>query len=153
MTRLPLAALVCCLGSLAGCDPQQEQPPPILPGGLEPANKPVPAESATPLAPVGGLEQVEPAPLVAAKKGDQYWTREEVETWLRQDLKLAQVSLSNGPDHGFSGNGVGFDGRQFTLTVKQVPGGIKCWFDDNVGGSGNMAFGKMAEEPKAFVPK
>lgn len=133
-----------------GCDPQAVKPPEIgLPGGLEPARS-VPSE--TPQA-IGGLEKVEPAPVAASKKPDKYRTQEEVEIWLRQDLKLAQVILTPQPEHGFAGTGVGFNGRNYTLTVKQVPGGIKCWFRDDFGGSGDMAFGKMAEPPKQFVPK
>ena len=148
VAAIALASALTCL--CCSCDlrtaPSQPMP---MPGILAPAEKGV---SAVPPG-IGGLQTTEPAPQLATKKADEYRTKEEVEIWLRQSLKLAQVTLTAQAEHGFSGNGLGFDSRQYTLTVKQVPGGIKCWFRDNVGGSGDMAFGKLAEEPKAFAPE
>jgi hypothetical protein len=145
---IALACAVTCL--VGGCNPPPGGTPSVrVPGTLEPAGT---APSKVPTG-VGGLQSVEPSSVTAAKKADEYWTKDEVEMWVRQDLKLARVTLTPAAEHGFSGSGLGLDGRQFTLTIKQIPGGIKCWFSDNFGGSGNMAFGKMAEEPKAFVPK
>lgn len=144
---LALAGLTCMVP--CGCQPQANDAPAVrLPGGLEPASKPA---SETPGG-VGGLQSAVPAPVVAAKKANEFWTKEEVETWVRQDLKLAQVNLTPQPDHGFSGTGLGLNGRNYTLTIKQIPGGIKCSFQDDFGGSGNMAFGTMAEAPKPFQP-
>ncbi|HZL88016.1 MAG TPA: hypothetical protein VFB96_06530 [Pirellulaceae bacterium] len=147
LTTALVSAVTCLCG---GCDPQTRQNPAVpMPGILAPAD-----DTLHEVPPgIGGLQTAEPAPQLATKKADEYRTKEEVEIWLRQSLKLAQVTLTAQAEHGFSGNGLGFDSRQYTLTVKQVPGGIKCWFRDNVGGSGDMAFGKLAEEPKAFAPE
>jgi hypothetical protein len=151
MRRAVAIALVCTLSCLAcGCSPPSGGTPAVpVPGALAPAGT---APSEIPQG-VGGLQKVEPPPVVAAKNADRYWTKEEVEMWVRQDLKLAQVTLTTEAEHGFTGTGLGFNGRNYTLTVKQIPGGIKCWFQDDFGGSGNMAFGKLAEEPKPFEPK
>lgn len=150
MLRAKAIALACILLLLiCGCSPPSGGSAVPIPGALEPSGT---APSEVPQG-IGGLKKVEPAPLVAAKKGDQYWTKEEVENWVRQDLKLAQLALNPEAEHGFSGTGLGFDGRNYLLTIKQIPGGIKCWFSDDFGGSGDMAIGKMAEEPKAFAPK
>jgi hypothetical protein len=144
---ISLLYAVVCLSN--GCNPPPSGTPAIpVPGALAPAGT---APSENPQG-VGGLKKVEPAPVIAAKKRDEYWTKEEVEIWVRQDLKLAQVTLTPQAEHGFTGTGLGFNGRNYTLTVKQIPGGIKCSFSDDFGGSGNMAFGKMAEEPKQFQP-
>ena len=151
MCRATATALVWTLSCIVcGCSPPPNGAPAVpVPGALAPAGT---APTQVPQG-VGGLRTVDPAPVVASKKRDEFWTKDEIEVWVRQDLKLAQVTLTPEAEHGFTGTGLGFNGRNYTLTVKQIPGGIKCWFQDDFGGSGNMAFGKLAEEPKPFEPK
>jgi hypothetical protein len=75
-----------------------------------------------------------------------YWSKTQVETWLKQDLKLTTLSLSAAGDHNYTGTGTTVDGRTYQLKVTQVPGGIACKFDSGTGSSGRIAFGNTVHD-------
>jgi hypothetical protein len=82
-----------------------------------------------------------PARLTTGEAATGHWNQSQVETWLKQDLKLSTLTLTPVGEHDFSGTAVTTQGESLRLNVKQVPGGIKCSHDNGRGGSGEIAFG------------
>jgi hypothetical protein len=106
---------------------------------------------------VAGCEQTNTAPqsatrvtappnAIRAEAATGVWNREQVETYLKQDLKLTSVNLTPAGGDNYTGTGTTADGRTLQLNVKQVPGGIACTFEDDRGGSGRIAFGNPVPE-------
>lgn len=67
--------------------------------------------------------------------------QQQVQQYLTDNLKLTSVTLPSAGGDNYTGTGVAQDGRRLKLDVQQVPGGIRCEFQDDRGGSGSIAFG------------
>jgi hypothetical protein len=94
-----------------------------------------------------GQTPAAPPGAILAEDATGIWNQPQVEQYLREDLKLTQVSLTpSGGDGNYTGTGTTADGRTLQLQVKQVPGGIACDFQDDRGGSGRIAFGNLVEQ-------
>jgi len=52
------------------------------------------------------------------------WTQAEVEAWIREDLGLAEMTLTPGSDGSFTGTGKDDGGVVYKLKVTQRPGQI-----------------------------
>jgi hypothetical protein len=122
--------IVFALIAIGGCDePAPQQPlapiPPIAspPPNNAPSSAPIPASQAT------GV-----------------WNQQQVEGWLRETLKLSQVSLTAAGNSNYSGTGTGADGNRYQLNIKQVPGGIACRYTFGSGGNGRIAFGNPVSD-------
>lgn len=120
--RKLVAALLVAL--LAGCQPplgtqapvQQGPPPPPPPPGT-------PAPSA-----------------IQAKDATGVWSQSQVEQFLKEELALTTISLRSTGNNGYQGTATDVEGIAYTLTVKQVPGGIKVDWTHSTG-KGTITFG------------
>ena len=124
MNRL-LAFIFGGLAVAAGCDQASAPPAGNLAGP--------PGPPAAPGAPAAALPPVE--------KLEGFFTREQVEQMLREELKLVEISLQPVGAHDYTGSGKTVDRRQVMVTIKQVSGGIKIEHTDNFGGSGSYSWG------------
>jgi hypothetical protein len=88
-----------------------------------------------------------PPGAVRSEDASGVWTQEQVEQYLTQNLKLTTVSLQSTGGANYTGMGVAQDGRTLKLNVRQVPGGIRCDYEDDRGGGGNIAFGNPVPAP------
>ena len=70
------------------------------------------------------------------------WNQSQVETYLKEQLKLSELSLTSAGGENYTGSGKGTDGQSYTMNVKQVPGGIACEFRTDTGG-GRISFGNL----------
>src|SRR5580698_8118398 len=98
-------SMAAILLALAGCD---DEPAPLAPANPPPVG--APSATTAPLA----------APPIDASQATGVWNQQQVETWLRDTLKLTSVSLSKSGGDNYTGNGTGTDGQSYQLTVKQV---------------------------------
>jgi hypothetical protein len=87
-----------------------------------------------------------PPGAILAEDARGVWSQSQVEEYLKQDLKLSQLSLTPAGGDDYTGTGTTADDRTLQLQVKQVPGGIACTFEDGQGGSGRIAFGNPVPE-------
>jgi hypothetical protein len=117
--------------ALTGCE---DEAAPLPPADPPPAGVP----SAT-TAPATGTP-------IDASQATGVWNQQQVETWLRDMLKLTSVSLSKSGGDNYTGSGTAADGQSYQLTVKQVPGGIACRFTFGMNGSGRIAFGNPVND-------
>jgi hypothetical protein len=100
----------------------------------------------TATAPKSATRVTAPPNVIRSEEATGVWNREQVETYLKQDLKLVTVNLTSAGGDNYTGTGATADGRTLQLNVKQVPGGIACTFQDDRGGSGRIAFGNPVPE-------
>jgi len=78
---------------------------------------------------------------IRAEDARGIWDRGQVETYLKKDLKLTEVSLTGTGGGNYTGTGKGADGKAYRLNVKQVRGGIACEYEAGETGRGRIAFG------------
>jgi hypothetical protein len=97
---------------LVGCEP-----PPAQPG---------PATTSPAAAPMGPTT---------------VWNQAQVEQFLKEELALTTIELRSTGGDNYQGKGADAEGSDYTLIVKQVPGGIKVeWRHQS--GNGTIGFGK-----------
>ena len=76
---------------------------------------------------------------------DPGWmSKADIEVKLKETLELRDVSLSESPDGGYTGNGIKDDGTKFTISVIQKENGKLLWYsatDDR----GNLKAGGFQE--------
>jgi hypothetical protein len=124
MNRFSAAVLSSfCAMTIGGCGPRTPPPP----------NVPAPAMSPA--------QQVSPAPIPSSQATGS-WNKSQVEIYLKDNLKLSEVPLSSAGGENYTGTGRGIDGQNYTLNIKQVPGGIACEFKTDTGG-GRISFGNL----------
>lgn len=82
-----------------------------------------------------------PPAAVSSEDATGVWTRTQVEQYVKENLKLKTVSLQSAGGDNYSGMGTAQDGRVVNLKIRQVPGGIRCEYEDDRGGTGSIAFG------------
>lgn len=126
MSRLLILGLWIGGVALCGCD-----------GPSKPAAQSAPATPVNSAAPPATGDQ---ASAIPASQATAYWNQSQVETFLKDELKLSAVMLTASGEHHYTGTGKGVNGEDYKLDVKQVPGGIACEFKTNAGG-GRVAFG------------
>src|SRR4051794_24716049 len=73
---------------------------------------------------------------IRSEQATGVWDQSQVETYLKQNLKLADVSLTRAGGDNYAGTGRTSGGKTLRLAVKQVKGGIACKYEDDAGGSG-----------------
>lgn len=78
---------------------------------------------------------------IRAEDATGIWDRGQVETYLKKDLKLTEVSLTGTGGGNYTGTGKGADGKAYRLNVKQVRGGIACEYEAGETRRGRIAFG------------
>jgi hypothetical protein len=129
--RLSYLLFTILLGSTisSGCDLNENKSVPVQGGGTTGQVPSSPAPPATQTAPI------------PSEKATGVWNQSEVEQYLKQNLKLTEVSLAKAEKDDYTGTGKGADGLSYTLSVKQVPGGIACKFQNSGGSSGRISFG------------
>ena len=120
--RIGFFALTLWAAISSGCDD--------APGGprARPAAPPTPGPAA------GGTP-------IRAEDATGIWDQAQVEAYLKQDLKLTEVSLTGTGGGSYTGTGKGLDGKAYRLDVKQVPGGIACEYVAGETGRGRISFG------------
>jgi len=106
-----LATLLIVL--LVGCEP-----PPAQPG---------PATTSPAAAPTMGATTV--------------WNQAQVEQFLKEEFELKTIALQSTGSDNYQGTGADAEGTIYTLTVIQVPGGIKVEWRTTTG-HGAITFGK-----------
>jgi hypothetical protein len=79
---------------------------------------------------------------IPAAQATGTWNKSQVESYLKDTLKLSEVSLTSASGDDYTGTGKGTDGKNYTMTIKQVPGGIACEFQTETG-VGRIAFGNL----------
>lgn len=114
--------------ALCGCDGRSK--PAVQSAPTAPGNSAAPPAT-------GDLNRAVPA-----AQATGYWNQSQVETYLKEELKLSAVTLTASGEHHYTGTDKGVDGENYTLDVKQVPGGIACEFKTSNGG-GRVAFGNL----------
>lgn len=115
-------AVLLVLG--VGCDAKGRF---AIPGGSQPVIKP-PVSTSAP---------------IRAEDATGVWNQAQVEQYLTEELELASVSIQSAGGADYRGTAVAQDGRNLTLNVQQVPGGIHVDYADDRGGSGSRSFGSM----------
>ncbi|MSR31751.1 MAG: hypothetical protein EXR99_09625 [Gemmataceae bacterium] len=123
--RNNLVVLTLALATFCGC------------GG----NTPSPAKKNTEPEKKAEKKTEKMAVTIDANLATKVWDKLEVETFVKEDIKLVEVTLKETTKNNYSGTGKDAQGRIFNLQVKQVPGGIACDFTNNGGGSGRVSFG------------
>jgi len=124
--------LIAILGVvfLLGCD---------VPTPTPSASQPATAPQATPVPPTT------PAPLppnvIKAEDATGVWNQGQVEQFVNEKLKLTTIALKSNGNNGYQGTGTDAQGLNYTLTVKQVAGGIKVDWSHSGGGTGKLTFG------------
>ena len=69
------------------------------------------------------------------------WSQAQVEQFLKEELELTTIALQSTGGDNYQGTGADAEGSDYTLIVKQVPGGIKVeWRHQS--GNGTIGFGK-----------
>ncbi len=125
----PLSALTLC-GCGRHAQPQSSRP---LPPTTNDSQQAPPTSTGLPSP--SALSSAIPA---AEAKGT--WNKSQVETYLKDTLKLNEVSITSVGGDDYNGTGKGTDGMNYTMKIKQVPGGIACEFQTEAGG-GRISFG------------
>ncbi|HVU89624.1 MAG TPA: hypothetical protein VHD36_20005 [Pirellulales bacterium] len=77
---------------------------------------------------------------IPASEATGTWNKSQVETYLKDALKLSEVSLAPAVGDDYTGTGKGTDGQNYKMKIKQVPGGIACEFETE-NGRGRISFG------------
>lgn len=114
-------ALLCGFGLAVGCEP-----PPKNRSGV-PANQVQP-----PADPAAGTIQAEDATGV--------WNQSQVDQYLRETIKLVELQLTPVGNNGYTATGRDGAGNEYTIQVKQAPGGIRAEWTSATG-SGRSRFG------------
>ena len=128
---LSTAAVVLALG--VGCDQKGRFAIPIGTKAV-PTIKPAPTGAPSAMSASNGTP-------IRAEDATGVWNQSQVEQYLMEDLKLVSVSIQSEGGANYRGTAVAQDGKNLTLAVRQVPGGIDVQWTDDRGGSGGMSFG------------
>ena len=94
--------------------------------------------------PVSALPTLIPSIPSAARPSTQatgIWSQAQVETWLREKLKLTELTLTSTGSGNYTGQGKDATGKVLQLKVMQVPGGIACEHSSGPGNAGRISFG------------
>lgn len=140
-TASSVGIFVILLALAVGCDQKGRF---AIPVGTQPTIKPPAAQSPASTAPAASGSTSGPtgAP-IRAEDATGVWNQAQVEQYLTEELKLASVNIKSAGGADYRGTAVAQDGRNLTLAVQQVPGGIHVDYADDRGGSGSMSFGNM----------
>jgi hypothetical protein len=126
--------------AVLGCDQPANTAPSNAPTTTTVAVPPPPPGS-TPITPPPTMPDQLPPGTIRAEDAKGVWTRAQVEEYLKKNIPLIEVSLTQTTPNNYTGTGKNAEGANFQLTVGQVPGGIACKFTHDRGGSGGLSFG------------
>ena len=94
-----------------------------------------------------------PTPVtVPSGQSSGIWNQSQVDQWLKQELKLAELTLSASGSGNYKGQGRDASGTSFQLAVTQVPGGIACEHSSGAGSTGRISFGNPVPTAGRPVP-
>lgn len=81
------------------------------------------------------------------------WNQSQVDTWIRQQLTLTELSLSADGERAFQGTGRDAAGKSYELKVTQADNHIKCEYTSTLGtGKGQGQFSYSASSSASSPP-
>ncbi len=144
MRSLNLTTIALLLtGGIVGCPNASNKPAP---------SAPMPTPVAVPAGPNSPSAVAANPNAIPASQATGIWNQGQVEQWLKEDLKLTELTLSATGNGNYMGRGRDATGKSFQLTVRQVAGGIVCDHTSGPGSSGRIAFGNPVPEPGQTIP-
>jgi|GEM_PF-6883146 len=127
--------------SLAGCESQSKTTVNSNPSPQINVPVPPPPPGSTPPAQPSPAADDLPPGVIRAEDATGVWNKSQVEQYLKENVPLTEVSLSETTPDNYRGTGRNAEGANFELTIGQVPGGIACKYTTDRGGSGGLSFG------------